>query len=103
MLQDLGRRIRQARLAQDITQRDLAREAGVSKPSIERLEAGRSVQLTTLLRTLRALGLDHNVQALVPEAPASPLALLEQQGARRQRASSKLPERAPGPWTWGDE
>ena len=45
ILEELGKRLRRERLDRNLTQAALAREAGISKPSVERLEAGRSVQL----------------------------------------------------------
>jgi len=56
-LATLGHRLEQRRLARDLTQATLAREAGVSKSTIERLENGASVQLANLVRVLRALEL----------------------------------------------
>ena len=96
VLTDLGQRLRRHRLARDQTQALLAQEAGVSKSTVERLERGRSVQLESLIRVLRALDLLENLEALVPPQLPSPLAT-----ARRERASGTPP--APTPWTWGDE
>lgn len=47
---------------QQLTQADLGEQAGVSKSTVERVEIGASVQLTTVIRILRILdlcGLDH--------------------------------------------
>ncbi len=95
-LAELGRRLRAHRLLSDQTQQALAREAGVSKRTVERLEAGHSVQTETLLRVMRALAVLGNLDALVPAPLPSPLPT-----ARRQRASGTEPQEAP--WTWGDE
>ncbi|WP_211260714.1 helix-turn-helix transcriptional regulator [Pseudoxanthomonas dokdonensis] len=104
MLQQLGSRLAAQRLALNLTQAELAEQAGVSKRTLERLEAGAvASQLSTLVRVCRVLGLADNFERLVPAAPSSPLAELKQQGGRRQRASgSSVPgSRKPGkPWRW---
>jgi transcriptional regulator with XRE-family HTH domain len=49
--------IRQARVAQGLTQAELARRLGITQPSVARMEAaGDAITLATLRRALRALG-----------------------------------------------
>lgn len=96
----LGLRLKQHRLERNVTQRHLAEEAGVSTPTLQRLEAGSTVQAVSLLRILRALDLLGNVNALVPELQIGPMALLQYAGVRRRRASSASPKPAPEPWRW---
>jgi putative transcriptional regulator len=104
VLAELGGRLGRARLDANLTQAALAREAGISKRTLERLEAGQSTQLTNLLRVLRALGLLERVDALVPEAVPSPVRQLELEGRTRERASPERERRAPAkPWTWADD
>lgn len=105
ILARLGERIAQRRIERDLTQPQLAREAGISKRTLVRLEGGESTQLTSLIRVLRALGLLENLDRLVPPPAASPLEQLKAQEKRRKRASGKgavAPETDPE-WTWGDE
>jgi transcriptional regulator with XRE-family HTH domain len=102
-LQELGQRLTRARLDRNLTQADLAREAGVSKRTVERLEAGKSTQLGNLLRMLRALDLLGRLDALVPESPPSPVEQLRLEGRRRERARRATPPAAGRSWTWGDE
>lgn len=104
-LAGLGERLARARLARNLTQADLAHEAGVSKRTLSRLEAGESVQLTNLVRVLRALDLLPNLEALVPEPAPSPLELLRSQRSVRQRAAGRRERPKPresAAWTWGD-
>jgi len=104
ILAELGERVTQHRLQQNITQARLAEEAGVSKRTVERLEAGASTQLTNLIRILRALELIENLDTLVPEPAESPIQQLELQGKTRRRATAAPSEPAPaGTWKWGDE
>ncbi len=103
VLREIGRRLARHRIEQRLTQAALAAEAGVSKRTVERIEAGASTQLTNLVRVLRVLGLVPGLEAAVPSPRPSPLALLEQAGrvARRVRPSSADP--GAEPWTWDDE
>ncbi len=105
ILKEIGERISAIRLNQNLTQADLAEQAGVSKRTIERLEAGESVQITNLIRLMRSLGLQQRLELLFPASAPSPIAQLKLQGKKRRRASSKGQQRsATGTkWKWGDE
>jgi transcriptional regulator with XRE-family HTH domain len=103
VLAELGARLRRQRLELNRTQAALAHEAGVSKSTVERLEAGESVQLSSLVRVLRALGLSERLELAVPAPLPSPITLLERDGAARQRASGPVAAAPTAPWTWGDE
>lgn len=100
VLRELGSRLEGARLAANFTQAELAARAGVSKRTVERLEAGAvAAQLSALLRVCRALGLLERLDSLVPERGPSPVALLKLKRRARKRASGKRAARA-RPWTW---
>ena len=77
LLQELGRRIAKQRLERNLSQAQLAEQAGISKRTLERLEAGAAAtQLSLLLRVLRQLDLLERLDLLLPEPQPSPLALL---------------------------
>jgi transcriptional regulator with XRE-family HTH domain len=107
VLAEIGERLERTRLARNLTQRELAAEAGVERKAIQRLERGEQVQLTTLVRVLRAMSMLDALEHLVPTPAPSPIELLRMQGRERQRASgnSRRPtdDRSQGPWRWGDE
>ena len=104
ILQELGRRLARCRLDLGLTQAALAEQAGVSKRTVERVEAGGSTQMSTMVRIMRVLGLLEGLDRAVPEAALRPLDLLKRQGKQRQRASSKQQPASTGePWTWGEE
>ena len=102
ILSELGKRLAQHRIDQNITQENLAKEAGISKRTLERLEAGESSQLLTFVRMLRALNMINLFEAALPEAVIHPVDLLKI-GKDRQRASSRRKESSEEPWQWGDE
>lgn len=104
VLASLGERVSRQRLSRNLTQAELAVAAGVSKRTVERLEAGESTQLSNFIRVLRAIELVEGFEDLVPVPPPSPLEQLRLQGRQRQRASAmREPESTPGKWSWKDE
>jgi putative transcriptional regulator len=106
VLEELGRRLERTRLERNLTQQHLAHEAGVSKATIERLEAGAPIKSTNLVRVLRALGLLDALDRLIPEPLPSPVERLRLQGRQRQRARGgwrEIPPEDAKPWRWGDE
>jgi putative transcriptional regulator len=102
LLEELGLRLAQARLDHNWTQEDLATSAAVSKRTIERLEIGKSVQVSNLVRVLGALDLTRNLEQLVPPGGARPIEQLKHQGKGRRRASSSKQGSATA-WTWDDK
>ena len=89
ILKELGVRLVRRRLDANMTQAELAEKAGVAKRTVERMKAGGPTQLLNLVRICRALELVSQINALVPESVASPLALLKLKGRERQRASGE--------------
>ena len=106
LLRELGTRLAAQRLALNLTQAQLADEAGVSKRTIERMEAGATAtHLSAFLRVCRVLGLQDRIEQLVPEPAASPLAQLKLKGRSRRRASRPVKNRHVAEakakrWTW---
>lgn len=104
ILKEVGERLANARLQRNLTQADLAEQAGVGKRTVERLESGQvATQLSGFLRVCRVLGILERFDTLIPEAMLSPIEQLKLQGKKRQRASRQKSTK-PGPqkWTWGD-
>jgi len=104
ILAEIGRRIARYRIDSQVTQADMAEQAGVSKRTVERVEAGASAQFLSIIRILRVLDLLQGLDHLVPEPGPRPMDLLKQKGKVRQRASSsRRSNQAPKKWSWGDE
>jgi transcriptional regulator with XRE-family HTH domain len=107
VLREIGRRLEGRRIDAGLTQAQLAEESGISKRTVERIEAGHGADFVMLLRVLRALKLLEALDLLVPDVPPSPLMLLKSRGRARKRVrhSRKPPEgaeasRRAAPWKW---
>lgn len=97
----LCKRLEEIRLSQNISQADLAKQAGVSRSTLTRIADGKGVSLDSFIRVMKALGLAGHLAALLPDPDVRPVELVRNEGRQRQRASGK---RKPSePWTWADE
>lgn len=109
VLAELGARLERTRLERDMSQLELAAEAGVERKSVQRMEGGQPVRLVSFIRVLRVLDLLDALDRLVPEPQPSPIELLKLHGRRRRRASGERgrdaadAEEANESWRWGDE
>jgi transcriptional regulator with XRE-family HTH domain len=105
VLSELGGRLAQVRLDRNLTQAQLAEQAGVSKRTVERLESGSvATQLSGFLRVCRVLDVIERFDLLVPEPVPSPVEQLKLRGRKRQRASTKRGAKVSSKkWQWGDE
>lgn len=112
LLKLIGERLAQRRLDQNLTQAQLAEQAGLGVRTVQRLELGEAAtQLSGFVRVCRALGIIEHFDVLLPEPAASPMAQLAQfkrTGRPRKRASGRKPARQPTArdpqkkWTWGE-
>ncbi len=104
LLRLIGERLAALRLVRNLTQEQLAEQAGLGLRTIQRLEAGATAtQLSGFLRICRVLGLLDHFEALLPEPAPSPMDQLELKGKQRQRASGKKKvAEKPGDWSWGE-
>jgi transcriptional regulator with XRE-family HTH domain len=113
VLAELGRRLARHRRERNWTQAQTAAEAGLGQATLQRIERGESVQMTSMVKLLRALGLLAGLDIAVPESIELPIARLERERPevrRRVRHSHREPpdrsaeaETGGKPWRWGDE
>ena len=99
----LCKQVENIRLARNVTQVQLASEAGVSPNTIYRLEKGMGVSLDTFIRVLIALGIQRSLQVLLPDPSIRPIERVNIGGSERQRANPKKASVEKTPWKWGDE
>lgn len=102
LIGEFGSKIKQVRLRRNLTQTELALESGVAKRTIERFEKGASIQVTSLVRILRVLGLVDILLKLIPNEENNPMAQLVGEKKTRYRASKRSSEAATDAWTWKD-
>jgi transcriptional regulator with XRE-family HTH domain len=104
VLEEIGHRLSRLRIERGVTQAKLATESGVSKRTVERIEAGESTQSSTLIRVMRALDILDSLYAAIPSSGPRPMDLLKLHGKERQRASTKTQRRSvDGKWQWGND
>jgi transcriptional regulator with XRE-family HTH domain len=104
ILAELGARLAARRVDLQLTQAAVAEQAGIAKRTLERMEAGHSSQLSSLVRVLRVLDALQGLDGLVPETGPRPMDLLKRKGKVRQRASGRRAAKPSGkPWSWDDE
>ena len=103
ILIEMGMRIARHRLDLELTQQEVATQAGISKRTLERIESGAPTQTPNLIRVLRVLQLLSRLDHFIPETETRPLDALKQRKVK-QRASKKHKHTKPQqPWSWGDD
>jgi len=108
VLAELGRRLERQRLARNLTQQQLAEQAGIGRATLQRFERGESVQTTSMIKLLRALDLLQSLDSALPQATERPILQLERERLRKPRRRARSSGRTPlqpaeRPWRWGEE
>jgi transcriptional regulator with XRE-family HTH domain len=87
VLRGIGRRLRARRMAAYFTQNQLAKRAGVSRPTVVRMESGENVGVEALVRVAMVLDATGEFNALFPPADTRSLdeILAEQRKPQRVR------------------
>lgn len=104
ILAEIGERIAARRIELQLTQAAAAEQAGIAKRTLERIEAGHSSQLSSLVRVLRVLDAMPGLDGLIPATGPRPMDLLQRKGKPRQRAPRRR-DATPSsePWSWDDQ
>lgn len=103
ILGEIGKRLERRRLDLQLTQAELANQAGIAKRTVERIEAGLPAQTSSVIRVFRVLELLPRLDRMIPETGPRPMELLERRGKIRKRASSSRHRgRSDKEWTWND-
>ncbi len=88
LTEELGERLKQARLNKNLTQQDIAEHSGLSRRAVINAEKGKAT-LEAFVAILMALGLAEQLNLFLPPQPISPIQLAKLQGEKRQRASGR--------------
>ncbi|SNR68269.1 Helix-turn-helix [Methylobacillus rhizosphaerae] len=84
----LGLELKKLRLHRNITQQELAIQAGVSLGALKSLESGKGCTLKTLMNILKALGRESWIETVAPIPAINPL-VMTLDAKPRQRAASR--------------
>jgi transcriptional regulator with XRE-family HTH domain len=103
IVEALGQQVQQIRLSRNMTQAQIAQEAGISVRTVRNFEHGESTSLLTFVRLLSALGIQGNLSLLLPDPTVRPVDRIEAEEKRRQRARPTAKPPGGSGWSWGDE
>lgn len=87
IVRNLGYRFRDYRMRCKMTRKEVSLAAGIGMTTLYKFETGNitDITLSTLLRLLRALGLEDNWEAILPELPESPYLYKDEKKIQRIR------------------
>lgn len=97
----LCKRLEEIRLGKNISQAEVAKQAGVSRSTMTRIADGKSISLDSFIRVIKALGLADHLATLLPDPSVRPVELATHEGQHRQRASGT--RRSAETWSWSDD
>ncbi len=98
----LCKRLELIRLSRNMTQVQLAKEAGVSPRTIGRLGKGLGVSVDTFIRVLTALGIQQNLEALLPDPSVRPIERIGVRRGERKRARPGSSNIETSAWSWDE-
>lgn len=84
----IGEYIKQQRLIQNKTQANIAKNAGINRWTMSKIENGEPISLISLVQILRALNLLDILSIFETHTQPSPLELAKLEKQKRQRAST---------------
>ena len=87
IIQALGKRFREYRIAARMTQKEVAEQSGISMLTIRRFEQGHSydIKLGNLIALLKAIDFADGISDILPEIPISPYAMTRQDASKPKR------------------
>ena len=96
---ELSKRVRDYRISQNMTQKELAEKSYISEGTLKRFENGNEIGLGNFIKILQTFGLTGNIDLLIPDQNERPSFYARDNGARR-RAGKKRTDKPE--WEWGD-
>lgn len=89
ILKEIGAFVKHHRLQANLSQKQLAEDAGINRTTLNEFENGRRSNTITLIQILRALGKLNILNIFEIKQQISPIKLAEMELSTRQRASKK--------------
>lgn len=89
ILNEMGNFIQQKRISMEITQKDLAERAAISRSTLSLMERGESISLINFIKILRILDALYVLQSFKVVEELSPLQLIKGEKTKRKRVSSR--------------
>ena len=91
IIRRLGSRFREYRMRQNLTQKEISEFTALSIPTIYKFETGQTtdMSLASLLKLMRAVGIQQNWENLIPDLPESPYLYINDKKRQRIRKSKK--------------
>lgn len=89
IVREFGGRIKENRLAANMTQAEIANHTGLSLLTIKNLEDGKNVGIYVYVKVLRALNLLDYASGFIPDNEISPIAIWERDAKKRQRGTGR--------------
>ena len=103
IMEALCKRLESIRLSRNLTQIQLAKEAGVGLRTIQRLEKNSNgLAMETFIRVMKALRIQHNLEALLPDPSVRPIERIGVGAKERKRARPESTKTESSAWSWGD-
>ena len=101
ILQKFGNRIKQYRIALNITQYQLAQRCGVSLATLVRIENGDDTKWSAIIKILSEFNLLDNLDMLIPEPQPDYKAMFEEKTIRKRARPDK--QTSTDAWVWGED
>ena len=101
ILIELGKRIKENRVAMNYTQTELAEKCGVSSSTEIRIENGEDSKMSNYIKILSGLHMLDNLDVLIPEVQPDFKALYERKAQRKRAKPSKSKPKTS--WTWNED
>jgi len=98
-VREIAERVRKYRINKGMTQSELATRSGVSLRSISRFEQGGDIQLGNLIKIMQALGLQANLEMIIPDVSNYPSYRVRKNPRQRVRSMNAQNRK----FIWGDE
>jgi transcriptional regulator with XRE-family HTH domain len=99
--QELLKRLREERINQGLSQKDVAQKSGLSLVVISKMENGENIRFSSFLLYLKALGKIDALDELFPEVGPKPTDLVKMGKPRQRYYHKRTPSSSS--WKWGDE